>query len=49
MIKIADIKELKLNITWKLLYRGLLEKMLYFKVCAAVTISAVASFNNSEK
>ena len=28
MIKIADIKELKLNITWKLLYRGLLEKQI---------------------
>ena len=28
MIKIADIKGLKLNITWKLLYRGLLEKQI---------------------
>lgn len=26
--KIADIKGLKLNITWKLLYRGLLEKQI---------------------
>ncbi|MBQ2923368.1 MAG: DUF2247 family protein [Tyzzerella sp.] len=28
MIKIADIKELKLNITWRMLYRGLLEKQI---------------------
>lgn len=28
MIKIADIKELKLNITWRILYRGLLEKQI---------------------
>lgn len=26
MIKIADIKELKLNITWRMLYRAILEK-----------------------
>ena len=28
MIKIADIKELKLNITWRMLYRGILEKQI---------------------
>lgn len=28
MIKIADIKELKLNITWRMLYRGLSEKQI---------------------
>lgn len=28
MIKIADIKELKLNITWRMLYRGLLKKQI---------------------
>ena len=28
MIKIADIKDLKLNITWRMLYRGLLEKQI---------------------
>lgn len=28
MIKIADIKELNLKITWKLLYRGLLKKQI---------------------
>ena len=28
MIKIADIKELSLNITWRMLYRGLLEKQI---------------------
>lgn len=28
MIKIADIKELKLNVTWRMLYRGMLEKQI---------------------
>jgi hypothetical protein len=28
MIKISDIKELKLNITWRMLYRGLLKKQI---------------------
>ena len=28
MIKIADIKELKLNITWRMLYRAILEKQI---------------------
>lgn len=28
MIKIADIKELKLKITWRMLYRGLLKKQI---------------------
>ncbi len=28
MIKITDIKELKLNITWRMLYRGILEKQI---------------------
>ena len=28
MIKIADIKELKLNVTWRMLYRGILEKQI---------------------
>ena len=28
MIKIADIKELNLNVTWRMLYRGILEKQI---------------------
>lgn len=28
MIKISDIKELKLNITWRMLYRGILKKQI---------------------
>lgn len=29
MIKIVDIKQLKLNITWRMLYRGLLKKQIH--------------------
>lgn len=48
MIKIADIKELKLNITWRMLYRGLLEKQISINEIAEYAMEQLEKDNRIE-